>query len=70
MGITYREIFQGEEESVCELIIYCFNEFVAPGYSEEGITEFSRYVTPKSTLDRLAKNHFVLLYKEMVTQLR
>jgi GNAT superfamily N-acetyltransferase len=61
MGITYREIHQGEEENVCKLIIECFDEFVAPGYSEDGIIEFSKYVTPKSTLNRLSKNHFMLL---------
>lgn len=61
MGITYREICQGEEENVCQLIIECFNEFVAPGYSEEGIIEFSKYVTPKSTRYRLARNHFILI---------
>ncbi len=61
MGITYREIHQGEEENVCKLIIECFNEFVAPGYSEDGIIEFSKYVTLKSTRDRLSRNHFMLL---------
>jgi len=61
MGITYREIYQGEEEDVCKLIIECFNEFVAPRYSEDGIIEFSKYVTPESTLNRLSRNHFILI---------
>jgi len=61
MGITYRELHDGEEGNVCELIIDCSNEFVAPAYSEDGIIEFSKYVTPESTRNRLAKNHFILL---------
>jgi len=61
MGITYREIYQGEEENVCKLVINCFNEFVAPGYTEDGIAEFLRYVAPESVRDRLTKNHFILL---------
>jgi GNAT superfamily N-acetyltransferase len=61
MGITYREIYQGEEENVCKLITECFNEFVAPGYSEDGIIEFFKYLTPERTHNRLARNHFILL---------
>jgi GNAT superfamily N-acetyltransferase len=59
--IIYREIFKGEEEDVCHLITDCFGEFVAPGYSEEGIMEFAKYVNPKFTEYRLTHNHFILL---------
>jgi len=60
-NITYREIYKGEEGDVCQLVMDCFNEYVAPGYSEEGIVEFSKYVTPAFTTYRLANNHFILL---------
>jgi len=59
--ITYREIHKGEEEDVCQLIMDCFGEFVAPEYSKEGITEFSKYITLGFTTYRLANNHFILL---------
>ena len=59
-GIKYREIYQGEEE-VSDLIIECFNEFVASGYSEDGRIEFLKYATPEFTRYRLTKNHFILL---------
>jgi len=59
--IIYREICKGEEEKACHLVMACFNEFVAPGYSEEGIIEFSKYVNPNFTKYRLANNHFMIL---------
>ena len=59
--ITYREIRKGEEEKACLLVMDCFREFVAPGYSEEGVTEFSKYVNPKFTQQRLTRNHFIIL---------
>jgi GNAT superfamily N-acetyltransferase len=59
--ILYRAILEGEEEEICLLVLDCFGEFVAPGYSEEGITEFSRYVTPKFTRYRLSNNHFMII---------
>jgi len=59
--ITYREIRHGEEEKTCLMVMDCFSEFVAPGYSKEGLIEFSKYVNPKFTAYRLAKNHFIML---------
>lgn len=60
-NITYREIKKGEEVKVCQLIMGCFNEFIAPGYDKEGVLEFSKYVNPKLTQDRLSNNHFIIL---------
>jgi ribosomal protein S18 acetylase RimI-like enzyme len=59
--IVYREIRQGEEEAVCRLVMECFNEYVAPGYCQEGVDEFSRYVNPGLMRERLANNHFVIV---------
>ena len=61
MVITYRDIVHGEEKNVCDLIIECFDEFVAPDFSQEGINEFSKYVIPDSLRSRLENNHFILL---------
>jgi ribosomal protein S18 acetylase RimI-like enzyme len=60
-AIIYREIKAGEEDKVCQLVMDCFNEFISPGYSKEGITEFSKYVNPQLMKHRLAKNHFIIL---------
>jgi hypothetical protein len=59
--ITYREILKGEEEKACLLVMDCFGEFVAPGYSKEGVIEFSKYVNPKFTQHRLGDDHFIIL---------
>jgi hypothetical protein len=59
--IAYREIQKGEEEKACLLVMSCFDEFVAPGYSKEGIIEFSKYVNPAAMQQRLANNHFIIL---------
>jgi GNAT superfamily N-acetyltransferase len=59
--IIYREIQKGEEEKTSQLVMECFGEFVAPGYSEEGVNEFSKYVNLTAIDQRLAKNHFIFL---------
>lgn len=59
--ITYREIKEGEEEKTCQMVMSCFNEFVAPGYSVEGVNEFSKYVNPQAAKHRLTNNHFIIL---------
>ena len=59
--ITYREIYDGEEKIVCQLIMEVFNEFIAPGYSKEGINEFSKAADPVSMRYRLANNRFILV---------
>jgi hypothetical protein len=33
----------GEEETVINIVTEVFNEFVAPQYSDEGITSFYKY---------------------------
>lgn len=59
--ITYREIRPGEEFQVCQMIEACFNEFIAPEYSQEGRSEFLKYLNPEFILFRLAHNHFILV---------
>jgi len=61
MSITFREITDSEVGNVCELIKDNFNEFVAPGYEKLGVNEFLKYITPEATLNRLSKNHFILV---------
>jgi GNAT superfamily N-acetyltransferase len=51
----------GEETEVFNLIARVFDEFVAPGYSQEGVQAFLDYVQPEALLTRSADNHLTLL---------
>jgi ribosomal protein S18 acetylase RimI-like enzyme len=51
----------GEESEVFDLIFRTFSEFIAPHYSRAGILAFLKYIRPGSLLERLQKEHFVLL---------
>jgi GNAT superfamily N-acetyltransferase len=46
--IEFREITQGEERAVCDVIIKTFNDFIAPTYSSEGIESFFKYINIES----------------------
>lgn len=60
-AIEYREIHNGEEKIVCQLVMDVFNEFIAPGYTEEGINEFTKAHNPESMRYSLANNRFIIL---------
>ena len=53
----------GEETGVIELVSKVFNEFVAPLYSEEGISEFMNYLRVEELTERIKAGNFVLLAK-------
>jgi GNAT superfamily N-acetyltransferase len=57
----YRFIEPGEEPTVYALIERVFDEFVAPGYSEEGRLTFLNYANPESLRKHLQSNHFILV---------
>lgn len=42
--MTYREIGEDELQTAVSLIFKVFDEFVAPGYTQEGITNFKKFV--------------------------
>lgn len=56
--IEYRPIKQGDASQVFTFITEVFNQFVAPGFSQEGIEEFLRYIQPDTLVDHLTNNHF------------
>jgi SAM-dependent methyltransferase len=61
-NIIYREIVPGQEEAACRLVLECFDEFVAPGYSQQGIEEFKKYVNSVALKSRLQNyKSFVIL---------
>jgi len=51
----------GEEVEVSNLVARSFNEFIAPGFSEEGVEEFFKYANHRALLKRSeAGDHFVI----------
>jgi len=58
INIAFREIHSGEEYTVCKLVLESFNEFIAPGYSSEGIMEFSKFVQADFLSERLANGGY------------
>ena len=59
--ITYRPITPGEEVEICNLVARSFNEFIAPGFSKEGVDEFFRYVNPRALHKRWRGGYHVLV---------
>jgi hypothetical protein len=49
----------GEETRVINLVSRVFYQYVAPLYSDEGVTEFMKYVDPFILAERTKSNHFV-----------
>lgn len=60
-GVVYRAARPGEETAVSNLVARSFNEFIAPGFPEEGIEEFFKYANPRSLGKRSEGSHFVLV---------
>lgn len=54
---TINQLFVNE---VLELTKKVFDSQVAPQYSEEGVNEFYKYITPDSLKDRLGKCHVLI----------
>jgi GNAT superfamily N-acetyltransferase len=53
----------GEEAGVINLVSTVFAEFVAPLYSQEGVSEFRKYLDIDKLAQRLKAGNFVLLAK-------
>lgn len=65
--ILYAPMKTGQEAEVCDLVVRSFNEFIAPGYSQEGMKSFLRYVQPDMFLKRSQSNHFVIVASKQST---
>jgi predicted GNAT family N-acyltransferase len=59
--LKYRLMIPGEEETVINIVSEVFNEFVAPQYSEDGITEFYKYANTEALAERSKANHFTVI---------
>ena len=51
----------GEETAVIDLVLEVFDEFVAPGFADEGVTEFKKYVHADAISERLKDGNIVEL---------
>ena len=60
-NILYRPINPGDEVLVCNLVALSFNEFIAPGFTEEGVEEFFKYSNPRALRRRSRGGHHVIL---------
>lgn len=59
--IEYRPITADDEEQAFDIVSSTFNEFVAPGFSDEGITEFFKYANANAFRERARANHFTIV---------
>ena len=63
-SLLYYQLLQpGEESGVVDLATKVFNEFVAPLYSAEGVSEFLKYAHVDELVQRKRAGNFVLLAK-------
>jgi ribosomal protein S18 acetylase RimI-like enzyme len=60
-AVQYRAMQRGEEDGVSSLVRRVFHKHVAPLFSDQGVREFRRYVTPGAIRHRSDSSHLVLL---------
>lgn len=61
MNVTIRRGTPKDVIRIHYLVKDVFNEFVAPGYSEEGIKTFFDYIRPENIVENHNNNHFTLV---------
>ncbi len=59
--IKYRIMKRGDEAKVSEFVSAVFNDHVAPGFSQDGIDEFMKYIKPDAIETQLKENHFAFI---------
>lgn len=59
--IVYRPMEPADAEAVSRLIVDVFTEVIEPEHTDEGRSEFLRYVRPDALVERTRSNHFVLV---------
>jgi len=59
--VIYRSMKPDEESAVIDLVLNVFYEFVAPQYSNEGISEFKKIASADALADRLKGENFVVV---------
>lgn len=59
--IIFRNMLEGEQDKVHELIKKTFDKYIAHEYSEEGIREFKKYIEKDNLLRRQYQEHFTIV---------
>jgi GNAT superfamily N-acetyltransferase len=59
--IKYSKMKRGDETKASKFISVVFNEYVAPGFSQDGIDEFMKYIKPDALASQLKENHFAFI---------
>jgi len=62
--MNFEEMKQGQENLAIEIVSSTFDEFVAPGYSKEGIAEFYKFANAENLAKRSQVNCFTILAQE------
>jgi GNAT superfamily N-acetyltransferase len=60
-SIIYRQIHPSETAAVSSLACEAFDQFVAPHYQTEGVTEFHRYASVEALSQRHESGHITLV---------
>jgi len=69
--IEFREMRQGEERAVWDVVNKTFDEFIAPTYSPEGVEEFYKFINPDSISQLFSEGYpnftaIVTLFKDRI----
>lgn len=59
--LSFREMKQGEETDVVDLVLNVFTEFVAPHFSTEGVLEFKKFVNEPAIHERLQSGNPIIV---------
>ncbi len=60
-SINLRPLKSDEKFKVCNLVARSFNEFIAPGFSEEGVDEFFKYANPRALKKRVESGYLAMV---------
>lgn len=59
-SVEYNQLLPGEEASASQLVCKVFDENVAPGFTEQGCSEFKLYAAPEAMRGRIVEGAIVL----------
>ena len=62
--ISYFQMEAGQQNIVVDLVLNVFNEFVAPQYSSEGISEFTKFLNIEEVGNRFKAGNIFTLAKD------
>jgi GNAT superfamily N-acetyltransferase len=57
-NLSFCKVLPEDAPAISGMVAACFNEFVAPGFSNEGVAGFLDYVRPEAFKERLGAGNF------------